>query len=240
MKIRLTTRPVVLFGGLAVLALLVFLPMRLVLGLVGLGNYGLSARMVSGPVWYGTLIEARIGDLALGDIRAGLSPFQFLLGRVRLGVSGAPQGDRPGLTGAISTSRYSQGLDDMTGSIPTGAVFGPLPINRIDLEGVTVRFDSGACAAAVGRVKAQLSGRIAAIALPQAMSGSVRCETGALIVPLVSQAGTEAVTLRIQGNGRYRATLDIETSDPAVAQKLSLVGFQPNGSGYRLSTEGQF
>ncbi len=240
MKIRLNTRPVALFGGFAVLALLVFLPMRLVLGLVGLGEYGLSARAVTGPVWYGKLIEARIGDLALGDINASLSPFQLLIGRARLGLSGPAQGDRPGLSGAITTSRYSRGIDDMTGSIPTGRVFAPLPVNRIELEGVSARFDSGACAAAQGRVKAQLSGSIAAIALPQAMSGTLKCEGGALVVPLVSQAGTESVTLYVQGNGRYRATLDIQSSDPVTGQKLSLVGFQQNGAGYRLSTEGQF
>ncbi len=240
MKIRLDTRPVALFGGLVVLALIVFLPMRLVLGLVGLGESGLSARAVTGSIWYGRLVEARIGDLALGDIRASLSPFQLLVGRARLGLSGPAQGDRPGLSGAITTSRYSRGIDDMTGSIPTGRVFAPLPVNRIDLEGVSARFDSGACAVAQGRIKAQLSGSIAAIALPQAMSGTLKCEGGALVVPLVSQAGTESVTLYIQGNGRYRATLDIQSSDPATGQKLGLVGFQQNGAGYRLSTEGQF
>lgn len=240
MKIRLDTRPVALFGGLAVLALIVFLPMRLVLGLVGLGESGLSARVVTGSIWYGRLVEARIGDLAIGDINAGLSPFQLLLGRARLGLSGPAQGERPGLSGAITTSRYSRGIDDMTGSIPTGRVFAPLPVNRIDLEGVSARFDGGACAAAQGRVKAQLSGSIAAIALPQTMSGTLKCEGGALVVPLVSQAGTESVTLRIQSNGRYRAMLDIQSSDPATGQKLGLVGFQQSGAGYRLSTEGQF
>ncbi|OYX39091.1 MAG: type II secretion system protein N [Sphingomonas sp. 32-62-10] len=240
MKIRLDTRPAVLFGGLTLLGLLVFLPMRLVLGLVGLGEYGLSARAVTGPVWYGQLMEARLGDLSLGDLRARLSPFQLLLGRARLDLNGPAQGDKPGLVGAISTSRYGFGIDDMTGSVPTGSVFAPLPINRIELEGVSIRFDSGACAVAQGRVKAQLSGAIATVPLPQAMSGTVKCEGGALIVPLVSQAGTESVTLSIRANGRYRATLDIQSSDPAVAQKLGLVGFQQAGAGYRLSTEGQF
>lgn len=239
MKIRLDTRPAVLFGGLALLALIAFLPMRLVLGLVGLGEYGLSARAVTGPVWYGQLIEARIGDLPLGDIRARLSPFQLLIGRARLDLNGAPQGNRPALTGAITTSRYSFGVDDMTGPIPTGPAFAPLPINRLDLEAVSIRFDNGACATAQGRVKAQLSGAMAAMPLPQSMSGNVKCEGGALIVPLVSPAGTEAITLLIRGNGRYRATLDLQTTDPALAQKLGSIGFQPTGTGYRLSIEGQ-
>jgi general secretion pathway protein N len=240
MKISLDTRPAVLLGGLAVLALLVFLPMRLVLGLVGLGDYGLSARAVTGPVWYGWLAEARIGDVMLGDIRARLSPFQLLLGRVRLDVTGAAQGDRPGLSGAITTSRYQSGIDAMNGSVATGNVFAPLPVNRVDLEAVSVTFENGACARAEGRVKAQLSGGIAALMLPQGMSGALRCEGGALVVPLVSQAGTESVTLRVQGNGRYRAALDIQSSDPTIGQKLSLVGFQQAGAGYRLSIEGQF
>lgn len=240
MKIRLGTRPIVLFGGFAVVALLALLPMRLVLGLVGLGDYGLSARTVTGPIWFGTLAEARIGDLALGDVRARLSPFHLFIGRARLDLAAAPQGDASGLSGAISTSRYSYGIDDMVGTIPTGNVFAPLPINRIDLDGVSVRFDGGACATAQGRVKAQLSGTMAAVALPQALSGTLRCDGGALIIPLTSQAATERVTLRIAGNGRYRATLGIQPSDPVTAQKLGLAGFQPNGNEYRLSTEGRF
>lgn len=245
MKIRLDTRPAVLFSAMFVVAMIVLMPMRLVLSLVGLGDAGLSARAVSGPVWFARLTEAHVGDLDLGDIRARLSPLQLLLGRVRLdlasiGATSPGPGNPAPLKGAISTSRHSFGIDGMTASVPSGAVFAPLPITRIDLDDVSVRFDNGDCAAAEGRIKAQLNGAVAGIPLTQGMSGVVRCLGGALLVPLVSQAGTETVTLRISGNGRYRATLAIQSPDPSVAQKLSLVGFQQSDAGYALSVEGQF
>ncbi|OYY69734.1 type II secretion system protein N [Sphingomonas sp. 28-63-12] len=245
MKIRLNTRPAVLFGAMLVVALIALVPMRLVLLMVGLGDYGLSARSVTGPVWFSRLNEAHVGDLDLGDIRARLSPLPLLFGRVRIDLAGiGPAGSESlgaaPLHGAITTSRHSFGIDGMTASVASGGVFAPLPVTRIDLDAVSVKFDDGACAAADGRIKAQLSGAVAGIPLSQGMSGVVRCDAGAVLVPLVSQAGTEAVTLRIKGDGRYRATLAIQSPDPAIAQKLMLVGFLQNGAGYALSIEGRF
>ena len=71
-RIRLRTGPAALFGGMLLIALIVFLPMRAVLGWVGVGDEGLVARRVSGTIWGATLTEARFGDLALGDLHARL------------------------------------------------------------------------------------------------------------------------------------------------------------------------
>src|SRR5204862_208371 len=74
MRLRLATRPSVLFAAMLVVALIVFLPMRLALGATGLADQGLSARRVGGTIWGGSLLEARFGDVALGDLRVSLSP----------------------------------------------------------------------------------------------------------------------------------------------------------------------
>ena len=68
MRIQVPMRRAVLFAALFAIALVAFLPLRLVLG-----GSGLTAREASGSVWAGRLKEARIGPAALGDLDARLS-----------------------------------------------------------------------------------------------------------------------------------------------------------------------
>jgi len=89
-------------------------------------------------------------------------------------------------------------------------------------------------------VKATLSGDLAGISLGQGMSGTARCDAGALLLPLVSQAGTETIALRLWGTGRFRAELTVQPSDPGESQKLVLIGFQATAKGYTLAIEGKF
>lgn len=235
-RVRLATGPAALFGGLMLLALLVFLPMRLVLGWAGLGDQGFSARTVTGSIWDGRLNEARFGDLALGSLDASVSPLALLVGRARIALDG-----EPGLLhGAITLSRHGQGVDDMTATLPTGRAFAPLPVTELSLENVSVHFNDDTCDAAEGRVRAKLVGEAAGVALPSEVSGVARCDGGALLLPLASQAGTESIELRVTGAGRYTAALRITPSDPAAAQRLAATGFVAGQDGYRLSIEGRF
>lgn len=235
-RIRLRTAPSVLFGGLLFAALLLFLPMRLALGWIGLGDQGFSARTVTGSVWAGRLNDARFGDLALGSLEASLSPWALLIGRARVAIDGSPGA----VHGAITLSRHGRGLDDVTATIPTGRVFAPLPVTALTLEEVTVHFVDDTCDKAEGRVRATLAGEAAGIALPTSVSGIARCDGGALLLPLASQAGSESIELRVTGQGRYTAALRIAPADPVAAQRLAAAGFVGGQGGYRLSLEGSF
>jgi len=237
-RVRLKTGRTALVGAATVTALLAFLPMRLAMGWLGLEAEGLSARSVSGTVWGGRLTEARFGDLALGDLRAGLSPLPLLLGRARVSLRGP--GDQPALRGVLTVGRHLLGVDELTASLPTGRVFAPLPVAGLALDGLSVRFRDGNCEAAAGRVRADVSGDLGGVTLPPSLSGPVRCEGAALLVPLASQAGTEGVTLRVTGDGRYRARLSIRPSDPLAGQRLEQAGFVAGPNGYDLSVEGRF
>ncbi|MGH6616154.1 type II secretion system protein N [Sphingomonas sp.] len=237
-RIRLTTGPTALFGAAFVIALVAFMPMRLVLGWFGLGETGLAARSVTGSVWWGSLSGAQFGDLELGDLRAGLSPVQLLVGRARVGLDGR-ESDRA-LRGAIGVSRHSMGLDDMTATLAAGNVFAPVPVSAINLDDVSVRFKDGTCERAEGRVRATLNGDLAGIALTQSLSGTAKCDSGALLLPLASQSGTENVALRLWATGRFRAELSVQPADPAAVPKLVLSGFQPDANGYTLAIEGRF
>ena len=232
--IRLRTRPMALFLALMAAALLVFLPMRLVLGWAA--PTGFSARTVSGTVWRGRLSEARVGTIALGDLQAGLSPLDLLIGRVRLRVRGT--GTEP-LGATVTAARYGIDLTDVTASLPGASLFAPLPVSTVTLDGVTVRFRDGLCQAASGRVRAVLSGDLGGVALGGSLEGAVRCEAASLLVPLASAAGDQAIVLRVQGDGRYRADLSTTPPDPATAARLAAIGFRQNGAAMRLTVEGR-
>lgn len=235
--IRLATGRRALFGALLFAALLLFVPLRAVLGVTGLGDAGLTARQVEGSLWGGRLVEARFGDVALGDVGARLAFWPLLLGRARLELAGA--GERP-LHGAVTVSRHGLGVDDMTASLLTGQLFAPLPVTALDLDDATVHFRDGQCERADGRVRATLAGEAGGVSLPPVLSGPARCEAGALLLPLTSQAGTEGATLRITGDGRYRVEFALRNPDPATVPKLQAAGFIGGADGYRLGVEGRF
>lgn len=245
MNIGLRRQRVWLFAAFVLAALIALLPMRLALAVAGIGNSAISVRSVSGAVWLGRLEGLHVADTDLGDVRARLAFWPLLIGQVRLDLRGLGPlpVDQPGaapLAGAVIFGWNSVGIAGVTAAVPAGAVFGPLPVTRVDLDGVSVRFDGGKCAVAEGRVKAALGGAVAGIPLSQGVSGAAKCQNGRLLLPLVSQAGTESISLSIDGAGRYRATLSIQSVDPALADKLMLAGFQQNGAGYALSVDGRF
>lgn len=243
-RFRLRTGPVALFGAVFVLALVVLLPLRLVLGWFDLSQTRVAAREATGSVWFGGLREAQVGSVALGDLAARLSPWPLAVGRARIDVAGQATGDSSAaartIRGAISASRHAVGIDDMTASLPAGNVFAPLPVTGLELDDVSVRYRDGNCDKAEGRVRAVLGGDIAGIALGQGLSGNARCDAGALLLPLASQAGTERVDLRLWQSGRFVAQLTVRASDPTAAQKLELGGFRPTSKGHMLTIDGNF
>lgn len=240
MRLRLATRPPVLFAAMLAVALIVFLPMRLALGATGLADQGLSARRVGGTIWGGSMLEARFGDVALGDLRVSLSPLALLVGRAKLAFEGAGADGRP-ILGAATISRHAMGIDGVTASLPAATLFAPLPVTTLALEDVTVRFRDGVCEEAGGRVRAIVAGEAGGLPLPPVMTGNARCEAGALLLPMTGQGGSEAVNLRIRPDGRYTADLVLTPGDPAAAARLEQLGFVAgSGGGYRLSAQGRF
>lgn len=239
MRLALRTRPGVLAAALFALALVTFLPLRLVLGLAGIGDQGLAARRVEGSIWSGRLVEASVGSAALGDLDARLSPVPLLLGRARLVLDSVV--DAPGRTvhGAVTSARHGFGIDTMTADVGVGRLFAPLPVTRLSLDGVTIRFADERCDMAEGRVRATLASAVGGLPLPGSLSGTVSCAAGALLVPLVSAGGGEAVRLTVTSDGRYHADFTVQPSDPATAQRLALAGFVEAAGGWRLSVEGR-
>lgn len=231
MRIRLPLRRGIFFGVMLLLALLALLPMRLALDWF---DTGLTARRVDGSVWLGRLTEARAGDAPLGDLSARLSPIQMFVGRARVDVK-----NEAGIDGAVSVSRNSVGVDDMTAVVPVSAVFSPLPIETLDLTDVSARFRDGQCANAEGRVRAALSGEIAGMNLTQGLTGNARCEGGALLLPLQGQSGMERLGIKLFEDGRYELDLTVQPGDPALGARLAEAGFRQTARGFVFSLQGR-
>ncbi|MFW2852182.1 type II secretion system protein N [Sphingomonas sp. TX0543] len=239
MRIRLSTGRGTLFLAALVVALIALLPMRLALAWFGLAEAGMSAREVRGSIWSGALTEARFGDIALGDLSAHVSPLQLLLGRARVSLAAPDSTGAARVTGAIDVTRHSVGLNNLTASLPVGSAFAPVPVRTLELEGVNVGFTDDSCTHADGRVRAVLSGDVAGQPIPPSMSGTPRCDAGALLLPLTSPAG-EGSTIRIWPDGRYHADLTLAGGDPARAARLQASGFVETQHGWQLAIEGRF
>lgn len=245
MRIRLPIGRTLLFLGSFFLALLALLPMRLGVDWFGLSTHGLAAREVQGSVWRGAFKEAQLGLVGLGDLGSGLHALPLLTGRARFALNRL-QGQVNGqagdaLSGAVNVNRTSFGFDDVTGRLMlTPGALGRLPVAQLDLGDFTARFEDGQCAEAAGTVRATIGGDFGGVALPQGLSGTARCDAGALLIALASQSSMETLELRISADGRYTASALIRSTDPALQPRMAVGGFTLTGQGYTMTVSGGF
>lgn len=238
MRVRLPLGRSLFFLCAFLFSLVALFPLRLVLDWLQLDERGFAAREAKGSIWFGGLTEAQFGTVALGDLEAELRTLPLLIGRARVDLrrSDAPDRFKAGAT----VTRHGFGIEDMTGALDIGSAFAPLPIASLDVSDVSARFVDGQCAAAEGSIRAGMAGEVAGIALPGGLSGNARCDEGALLLPLVSQTGMEALNIRLFEDGRYAIELAVRPVDDAMRDRLITAGFLLTGNGYALRTSGKF
>ena len=225
---------------LALLLVVTTLPMRLALAWSGATDAGITAREVTGSVWSGELVEARLGALPLGTVRASLSPLALLGGNIELAFA---RGDeRLGALAGRLHGSDPRGVSGVTGTTLMSGGLGAIPVDTLRFEGATIRFDdAGKCAAASGRLQLAVTAPIAGLDLSRGLSGPLSCRNGRAQAALASQSGMERLTLSFDGSGAYRAQFAINVDrDPAMAAALAALGFQPGAGGFVLATSGRF
>lgn len=225
---------------LAVVLIIATFPMRLALSLAGAGNAGIAAREVRGSVWSGTLVDARLGALPLGTVRASLSPLALLGGDTQLSFARTDE-----LLGPLSGRLYGsdpRGMSEVNGVTSLSGGLGIVPVDTIRFEGASLRFDStGKCVEAAGRLQLMVNAPIAGLDLSRGLSGPLTCANGRAQAALASQSGMERLTLSFDGHGAYRAQFAINVDrDPAMAAALAVLGFKPGSNGFVLTTAGRF
>lgn len=204
----MTRRSLVLFVILLAVALIATLPLRL--ALAGAGT-GLGARAAEGSIWSGRLIDARLGPLPLGQLSASVSPLALLIGRIKVSLAGDGSSREP-VRAILIAGGGVRAVEALSGSIDATGVLGPLPISSLAFVDAHTRFEGGACRAAGGQVRATIApATVPGLAMPPSLSGTLRCEGAALILPLASVSGAERLTLRLTGNGRWTARASIGT-----------------------------
>jgi general secretion pathway protein N len=186
------------------------------------------------------LKETQFGSVGLGDLHAGLRGLPLLIGRARIALDRDGGAAGEDLDGAVTVTRNSFGFDDVDGRLQLAGAFGALPLTQVDLGDVTARFESGLCVEASGTVRAAVAGDVAGIALPGGLTGNARCDNAALLLPLVSQSGTESLELRLFGDGRYQADVLVRSTDATLRDRMAAAGFAATGAGYGMSISGRF
>lgn len=237
MGLHLSRRARVILALVLLSGLLLFFPMRVALGLAGLERLGVAAQDVRGTVWSGRIDQLMLGDVPVGNVRAGLSPLALFTGRARFDIA-RRKGLADDIGGALTIGFGRIGVDDATGMVPLGRSFAPLPVGSLMLEDVSAYFAGDRCGHAEGRVKARMAGQFPGLNLSQGLSGVVGCDGDALLLPLASQSGMEKITMRIWRSGRYEAEMRVETADPSLAALLGQAGFAGVGNAQILKVEG--
>lgn len=221
--------------------LVVLFPLRLALSLLDLDRIGVSARSVSGSIWSGRLEEVAAAGVPIGTLEARLSPLQLLIGRARIDVKRPADAAANGpLTGAVTISRNSLGVADVTADVPLAAALAPLPVGSVTLTGFNARFDGGVCTRASGNARAALSASIAGVAVAQGLAGNAACDGRYIRIPLTSQSGQERLDIRVAIDGEYVADLIAVQPPPDRIAALAALGFTEVPGGYRLRTTGRF
>ena len=238
MRVRLPLGRSLFFLCAFLFAIVALLPLRLALDWLAPGDRGFAAREARGSIWLGSLSEAQVGTVLLGDLTTRLRTLPLLIGRARIDLARADE-QNP-LTGSVTLSRHSFGLDDVSARLELGAALAPLPIGSVDLSDVTAHFDDGSCTSAEGLVRATIAGEIGGISLPGGLSGNARCDGEAMLLPLLGQSGMEAVNLRLFDDGRYEVELAVRPVDDAMRDRLIAAGFALGSTGYALRASGTF
>jgi len=214
--------------GLALLALIVLLPLRLVLGLAMPEN--VTARSVEGSVWDGRIADLNVGPLPIGTVEAGLEPLPLLIGRTQFAVS------REGFAAKAS----AHGLSHASGTIGLPDGLGQLPVTSLGFGDFSVAMEDGQCVSADGTLSLTLASPGPLLPGPITLSGKARCDKGALLVPMRGAQGMEQMTLRIAGDGRWQADLTLSGLPQETADALRAGGFDARPGGIGIGTSGSF
>ena len=238
MRIRLPLGRTLFFVCAFLFAIIALLPLRLAIAWLDLDEQGLAAREAHGSIWLGGLSEAQFGPVALGDLGVSLRLLPLFTGRARIDLSRDDEASP--FRGSVTVSRHDFAVNDMTARLDMGAALAPLPSAIVELTDVTAHFADGLCANAEGQVKATFAGSVAGMALPGGLSGAIRCDNAAILLPLASQTGMEALNVRLFHDGRYEVELAVRPIDDAMRNALLAAGFRLSGAGYALTSSGRF
>ena len=216
-------------------ATIVFMPLRTIVA-----GEGITARKVEGIIWDGSIRDLRLGKLPVGDVNARLLLTPLFMGRAEIFLSRGNSQFVPGITGSVSRGLSGLSVNNLSGTLPVGALFAPFPAESVQFEGFSARFTAGRCVEAGGQVRLTMSDTIPGLNLQNGMLGQPRCDRAQLLLPLVSQSAMERADIRLSADGFYTVTVTLDADRGDQAMLLNLAGFRPVAGGYQLVQRGRF
>ena len=231
----MSRRLVVASAVLLMLSVILFMPLRTIVG-----GEGVSARKVDGIIWDGSIRDLRLGKLPIGDVNARLLVGPLFLGRADILLSRGNAPYRPGFTGTVSRGFGGMSVNNLNATLPVAALFAPFPAENIQFEGFSAKFAAGRCMQAGGQVRLNMSETLPGLNLQNGMLGQPRCDGAGLLLPLVSQSAMERADIRLSADGSYTVTITLETDVAGQGTMLTLAGFRPVAGGYRFVQKGRF
>jgi general secretion pathway protein N len=225
-----------LSAGLALLAAMLLLPLRVALSAADLQRAGMSARQLGGTVWRGRIEELMLGRQLLGTFGVRLEPGALLLGRVAMPFERL-DGDHGPLTGMLRAGGSVTGVERLSGSLPTSNLFGPAPIDALTFDQATILFEGERCSRASGQVAANLAVRLGPLAFDRGFSGPIACAGDRVRARLVSDGGTEQIEFFLSASGQLRGAVTIRSPLPGFDALLLTYGFETSPGGLVLPFE---
>ena len=223
-------------GGIALLAFVLMMPLRVALSGSDLAQVGLSARQVAGSIWSGRIGDLMLGRQLLGTFDARVSPGGLLLGRVAMPFERLGSPDGP-LTGVLRAGGNLHGVEQLTGTLAVGPVFGSAPVQSLDLSQVTILFADGRCRRAEGRIAANLAISLGPVPLDRGFTGTLACEGQRVRARLATPGGGERIEFFLDHQGRVRGWITIRSPFPGLDTLLAVYGFTAGPDGLSLPFE---
>jgi general secretion pathway protein N len=222
--------------GIALIALLLLVPLRVAISAAELQQLGMSARHVGGTIWQGRIGELMLGRQLLGTFDVRLDPGALLLGRIAMPFERLDQVQGP-MTGVLRAGGSVTGVERLNGAVPAANLLGGAPIDALTFTDTTIMFEGDRCAQASGRLAANLAVRFGPLALDRGFSGTVSCDGNRVRARLASEAGTEQVEFFVNSSGRVRGWITIRSPLPGLDTLLSTYGFRTGSGGLTLPFE---
>lgn len=234
---RLSRRTWLTLAGVALLALVLFLPLRLALAWSRVP--GLTASTAGGSVWNGWIGDLQLGSLPLGTVEAGLRPLPLLIGRREFAIERRGPAGEPELSALAAGGSGWFALRRVNGQVALGEGFAALPAASLGFHQFRMESAGGRCRSAAGQVSLILSPLSELMPGPLALSGQARCAAGALYVPMTGPSGMERMFLRIEPDGRWRADLVLAGLPVEISAPLLDMGFSARPGGIGISANGR-
>jgi hypothetical protein len=220
----MTLKPWAFMGVMGLIALGVMTPLKFGLSLARLEALGVSINSVEGSLWGGNIKGVQLRGKNLGDMRASVNPFAFLVGRAELKLKG-----KGPIAQAILIPGW--GIKDLKGEVPIGLVVPDLGLQGgLSVQNVTVLFDKKQqCQAAKGEVVTEA---FVAMGGPR-LKGELSCQGAYLFIGLKGDNAQAKISaqFKLSAKGQYQLGVKVDSQSSDMTAALAMAGFNPDAQG---------